>query len=36
MRKNELEKLRALNATPTMIKALQEPGTKRYYGGKIN
>lgn len=36
MRKSELEKLRTLNATPTMIKALQEPGTKRYYGGKIN
>ena len=36
MRKSELEKLRTLNATPAMIKALQEPGTKRYYGGKIN
>ena len=36
MRKSELEKLRTLNATPAMIRALQEPGTKRYYSGKIN
>ena len=36
MRKSELEKLRTLNATPAMIKALQEAGTKRNYGGKIN
>lgn len=36
MRKSELEKLRTLNATPAMIRALQEPGTKRNYSGKIN
>lgn len=36
MRKSELEKLRTLNATPAMIRALQEPGTKRHYSGKIN
>ena len=32
MRKSELEKLRTLNATPAMIRALQEPGTKEQRG----
>lgn len=36
MRKSELEKLRTLNATPAMIRALQKPGTKRNYYGEIN
>ena len=33
MRKSELEKLRTLNATPAMIRALQEPGTKEAQPG---
>lgn len=36
MIKRELEKLRALNATPAMVKALNEPGEEKNWRGKIN